>query len=146
MDYKELIRLLRDESNCDVLNYIEDDATAIEALLAERDAAIREQQTTLGGTYVSIERFNAVKAELDALREKQTAKLDRRRFGWCRYCDGGQGVVTFEVPDEIDVPEDVVKFEWIEVPRYCPICGKPQTDEAWAELKNRVEACKVESI
>lgn len=133
MDYKELIRLLHDESNCDVFNYIE-------------DAAIREQQTTLGETYVSIEWFNAVKAELDALREKQPVSCPVWRFEWCQYCDGGQVVVTFEIPDEIDVPEDVVKFEWIEVPRYCPICGKPQTDEAWAELKNRVEACKVESV
>lgn len=40
MDYKELIRLLRDESNCDVLDYIDDAATAIETLMAEREAAL----------------------------------------------------------------------------------------------------------
>lgn len=38
MDYKELIETLRDESNCDVLDYIEDAAAAIETLLAEREA------------------------------------------------------------------------------------------------------------
>lgn len=40
MDYKELIEQLRDENNCDVLDYIDDAATAIETLLAEREAAI----------------------------------------------------------------------------------------------------------
>lgn len=40
MDCKELIEQLRDENNCNVLDYIEDAATAIETLLAERDAAV----------------------------------------------------------------------------------------------------------
>lgn len=40
MDYKELIELLRDKSNCDVLDYVDDAATAIETLLEERDAAV----------------------------------------------------------------------------------------------------------
>lgn len=40
MDYKELIAQLRDESNCDVLDYVDDAADAIETLLAERDAAV----------------------------------------------------------------------------------------------------------
>lgn len=40
MDYEKLIKLLRDENNCDVLDYVEDAADAIEVLLAERDAAL----------------------------------------------------------------------------------------------------------
>lgn len=43
MDYEKLIELieqLRDENNCDVLDYIDDAATAIETLLAEREAAV----------------------------------------------------------------------------------------------------------
>lgn len=35
MDYKELIETLRDESNCDVLDYIDEAADAIEALQSE---------------------------------------------------------------------------------------------------------------
>ena len=34
MDYEELIEQLRDENNCDVLDYIEDAATAIETFSA----------------------------------------------------------------------------------------------------------------
>lgn len=44
MDYKELIEQLRNDSNCGILNYIEDAATAIETLLAERDAAIKDMK------------------------------------------------------------------------------------------------------
>lgn len=42
MDYKELIEPLRDKSNCDVLDYVDDAATAIETLLEERDAAVED--------------------------------------------------------------------------------------------------------
>lgn len=41
MNYKKLIEQLRDENNCDVLDYIDDAATAIETLLAEREAAMK---------------------------------------------------------------------------------------------------------
>lgn len=41
-DCRELVELLRDESNCDVLDYIDDAATAIETLLAERDALMMD--------------------------------------------------------------------------------------------------------
>lgn len=39
MDYKELIDILKDESNPNVLDYIDDAATAINALLARAEAA-----------------------------------------------------------------------------------------------------------
>ena len=42
MDYKELIEQLRDESNCDVLDYVDDAADAIETLLAERDSVMKD--------------------------------------------------------------------------------------------------------
>lgn len=40
MDYKELIRILRDEDRGDVLDWVDDAADAIETLLAERDALL----------------------------------------------------------------------------------------------------------
>lgn len=39
MDYKELIDILQDESNPNVLDYIDDAATAINALLARAESA-----------------------------------------------------------------------------------------------------------
>lgn len=48
MDCKELIEQLRDENNCNVLDYIEDAATAIETLLAERDAAVEDLKGRCG--------------------------------------------------------------------------------------------------
>lgn len=41
-EYQELIRLLRDENNCNVLDYVDDAADAIETLMRERDAAIAD--------------------------------------------------------------------------------------------------------
>lgn len=40
MDYKELIRILRDEDRGDVLDWVDDAADAIETLMEERDAAV----------------------------------------------------------------------------------------------------------
>lgn len=42
MDYKELIDVLRNQEPRVVLEYIDDAATAIETLLAERDAAVED--------------------------------------------------------------------------------------------------------
>lgn len=48
MDYKELIELLREKNNCDVLDYVDDAATAIETLLEERDAAVEDLKGRCG--------------------------------------------------------------------------------------------------
>lgn len=42
MDYKELIRQLRDTSNCDILDYVDDASDAIETLLKQKEALIAE--------------------------------------------------------------------------------------------------------
>lgn len=42
MNYQKLIEVLQDENNCNVLDYIEDAATAIKTLLMERNAAVEE--------------------------------------------------------------------------------------------------------
>lgn len=61
--------------------------------------------------------------ELIALRAQQTpAKMDRRRWegcGWCiEPCTDAKGYPHWN-------------FE------FCPNCGRPLTEEAWAELKKR---------
>lgn len=82
--------------------------------------ALRAQQTTLNGTYVSIEWFNAAKAELDALKAKQPTKLDRSRWEGCELCIPGKSYLRFHGD------------------RYCKSCGRPITEEAWAELERRI--------
>lgn len=88
--------------------------------------ALRAPQTTLNGTYVSIEWFNAIKSELDALKaerdalkEKQTVKLDRSQWEGCYSCG-----------------DMLKKSRMVKLGRnYCPRCGRPLTEEAWAELE-----------
>lgn len=68
------------------------------------------------------------------------AKLDRRRWEGCEYCleDKDLMTLTLDVPDEVEIPSDRVGFRWNEEPRYCPICGRPLTEEAWAVLERRL--------
>lgn len=66
MDYKELIDILRDESNPNVLDYIDDAATAINDLLARAESA----------------KARAEKAE----KERNAAVDDLRIFGHCCSC------------------------------------------------------------
>lgn len=51
--------------------------------------------------------------EIDAIKP---AKLDRNRLEGCEYCN------------------DFGKKR----PNFCYCCGKPQTEEAWAELERRI--------
>lgn len=82
---------------------------------------------------------DAAELAIAALRALQApAKLDRSRWEGCEYCLEGKGVVTFAVPDEIEIPEDDVEMGWVEKPQYCPFCGRPLTEEAWAELEAKI--------
>lgn len=87
-------------------------------------SALRAQQTTLNGTYVSIEWFNEVKADLDALKAERAAKLDRSRWEGCPFCRGKE--------------DDGNDENHIARRRYCDVCGKPLTELAWAELEGRI--------
>lgn len=54
---------------------------------------------------------------ITALRAQQTpAKLDRSRWWGCETCKGGR----------------------YRRGEYCPGCGRPLTEEAWAELERRI--------
>lgn len=88
--------------------------------------ALRARQTTLNGTYVSIEWFNAVKAELDTLKAERAAKLDRSRWEGCVVCNrcGVSG-------------SNELLCNGTEA-QYCPFCGRPLAEDAWAELERRI--------
>lgn len=68
------------------------------------------------GEYPHIKLAAALNMALDALRAQQTpAKLDRSRWGKCGKCSFSE------------------RYH-----QYCPECGKPQTEEAWAGLERRI--------
>lgn len=64
----------------------------------------------------------AVKMAVSAIRSQQTtAKMDRSRWDGCGWCRRFQG-----------------KFDETKADRYCKLCGRPLTGEAWAELERRI--------
>lgn len=73
---------------------------------------------------LSIHRIKeASRMAIAALRAQQTlAKLDRSRWEGCHWCVGF-------------CPEVTGDPHWDY--RYCPICGRPLTEEARAELERR---------
>lgn len=72
MDYKELIDILQDESNPNVLDYIDDAVTAINDLLARAESA----------------ESRAEKAE----RERDAAIKMLREIEWCNGCKNFRGL------------------------------------------------------
>lgn len=48
--------------------------------------ALQAQNTTLSGTYVSIEWFNAIKSELDALKAERAVLMRDKAVGVCKGC------------------------------------------------------------
>lgn len=57
----------------------------------------------------------------------QPAKLDRSRWEGCILCEGVTGWTQ-------DLDEEHHEVEVL----FCPQCGRPITEEAWAELERRI--------
>lgn len=72
MDYKKLIDILQDETNPNVLNYIDDAVTAINDLIARAES----------------EEARAEKAE----RERDAAIKMLRKIEWCNGCKNFRGL------------------------------------------------------
>lgn len=77
------------------------------------------------GEYPHIRLAVALNMALDALRAQQTpAKLDRSRWKGCWSCNNPK-----------------VRALGLRHGReYCPGCGKPLTEGAWAELERRINS------
>ena len=69
---------------------------------------------------IELAKFQPAIAALRA--QKAPARLDRRRWRMCRQCKPGGRL-------ELDA-----YCEW----SYCPYCGFPFTEEAWAELERKI--------
>lgn len=77
---------------------------------------------------------------VDALRAKQT-KLDRSHWEgceWCnqRYCDNCFWQIKMK--DRFRCERCIDKSGWAPIVSYCSDCGRPLTEEAWAELERRI--------
>ena len=60
----------------------------------------------------------ALTLAISALRTRQAhTRLDRRRWEGCEYCK--------------DIPKSILKG-------FCYACGRPLTEEAWADLERRI--------
>lgn len=80
-----------------------------------------------------------------------SAKLDRSRWKGCDYCNANIYVKVKKylrpllaaatyVGELRDKLEDLTGGAYVGVPKkYCPICGRPLTEEAWAELERRLK-------
>ena len=93
MDYKELIDALRDEDNCDVLDYIDDAAEAIETLTAENARLLAENERIRSNCYAKdgvqaiIDERDELRAELATSQQETRAAVELVRCKDCRWRD-----------------------------------------------------------
>lgn len=71
---------------------------------------------------------------INALRD-QPVKLDRSRWEGCYTCNNISGIMIGEIT--MCIGKRIVTTESHEL-KFCPECGKPLTEKAWAELEHRI--------
>ena len=76
---------------------------------------------------------------------QQPAHIDREKWGPCEDCEENLcenckfiHLATWEQP----CSECKGKSNWQPAGNYCWCCGRPLTEEAWAELERRVGLCR----
>lgn len=76
--------------------------------------------------------YEAVKMAVASLRAKQTpTKMDRSRWKGCFICKG-------ETYLDGDICISGTHYVRLSQFNFCPDCGRPLTEEAWAELERRI--------
>lgn len=111
------------------------------------------------GEYPHIRLAVALNMALDALRAQQPpARLDRSRWEGCDCCKGDLEGYTTQFRDAsgrsrpLYIPEGEAMIvapgkynHRFCIPiKYCPMCGRPLTKEAWAELERRINGGAVD--
>lgn len=89
----------------------------------------------------------ACRIAVAALRAQHTsAKLNRSRWEGCPICtaeynpkDWGEGSAhDFRIKEDVLYYFDA-QFGWEGIAiKFCPACGRPLTEEAWAEMERRI--------
>ena len=75
-----------------------------------------------------------------------TIKLNREAWT-CEYCSEGRKALAFDSAGDsvsIEIGEVHAAIEsdsWGFLASYCPKCGRPLTDAAWAALEERLRRC-----
>lgn len=93
----------------------------------------------------------AVKMAIAALRAQQeSAKLDRSRWEGCEACGDKffvarrqymRPIIAPLTPEQalMDKLTDLTGIAYVRFScKFCPACGRPLTEEAWAELERRI--------
>ncbi len=84
---------------------------------------------------------SAVDMGISALRAQQTpAKLDRSRWEGCTHCENRCCCTCkYSIASEAEYPcKECGAEERYDPQNFCPNCGRPLTEEAWAELERRI--------
>lgn len=86
----------------------------------------------------------AVRMAINALyAQQEPVKLDRSKWGVCGMCGNGEtntslGVHDFIIRGDVLFCNDTLYGLVGITVKYCPKCGRPLTEEAWAELERRI--------
>lgn len=88
--------------------------------------------------------WKALEMAIAALRAQQT-KLDRSLWDGCDWCKSAERPADEHKCGEMFAVRGVVYTYCGDgethgtLERFCPLCGKPLTEEAWAELERRIK-------
>lgn len=111
-----------------------------------REEAIKHFESYVGNECYTANHQNACKMAIAALRAQQTpVKLDRSRWEGCEYCKMESPLFS-EEDSVISIGHyNIIGGAAIEIKdigafsvNFCPICGRPLTDVAWAGLESMV--------
>lgn len=97
-----------------------------------REEAIKHFESYIGNECYTHSHQEACRLAVAALRA-QPAKLDRSRWEGCEWCEN-TGAVIIEQHHAFRSK----RKRGSAVAIYCPSCGKPLTEDAWAELERRI--------
>lgn len=96
---------------------------------------------------VTVLSAEAMRLAVDALRAQRT-QLDRSRWEWCDFCEkacrnciySGGAMGREPCRSCVGFSKFVSRFPG----EYCRECGRPLTEQAWAELERRVNGGKTD--
>lgn len=96
-----------------------------------KEEAIKHLKMYVDNNCYTTQHQDACRMAIAALRDKKnTAMLDRSRWEGCKYCADGS-------------PYSKLMYDYqvrsVDVGRYCKMCGRPLTEEAWEQLERRLK-------